>query len=93
MRSKFVFPCLVANYREPVYQYRVGNMVQKRDMISQPGSEGTAGLSGMKIGIKRFGNSVQISLQCDGDYQAIELYDRLVAAAKRGEVTIDLKTR
>ena len=34
---------------------------------------------------------MQITLQCDGDYQAIEVYDRLVEAAKRGEVTIDLK--
>jgi hypothetical protein len=36
---------------------------------------------------------VQISLECDGDYQAIELYDRLVEAAERGKITIDLKLR
>jgi hypothetical protein len=47
----------------------------------------------MKIGIKRFGGNVQISLQCGGDYQAIELFDRLVEAASRGTVTIDLKAR
>ena len=48
-------------------------------------------MRGMSIGIKRSRNNVQITLQCDGDYQAIEVYDRLVEAAKRGEVTIDLK--
>jgi hypothetical protein len=68
-------------------------MVQKRDMISQPDGEGASSLLGMKIGIKRFGGSVQISLECDGDYQAIELYDRLVEAAERGKITIDLKLR
>jgi hypothetical protein len=47
---------------------------------------------GIKIGIKRFGNSVQIDLQCNGDYHAVELYDRLVNAAEDGEVRIDLKT-
>ena len=45
----------------------------------------------MKIGIKRFGSSVQINLRCDGDYQAIELYDRLVKSSENGEVKIDLK--
>jgi hypothetical protein len=47
----------------------------------------------MKIGIKRLGGSVEISLQCGGDYQSIELSDRLVEAASRGTVTIDLKAR
>ena len=47
----------------------------------------------MRIGIKRLGSTVQISLQCEGDYQAIELYDRLVEAAQKGKVTIDLKAR
>ena len=68
-------------------------MVDKRDMISQPDGEGASGLLGMKIGIKRVGSTVQISLQCDGDYQAMELYDRLVVAAQSGKVTIDLKSR
>jgi hypothetical protein len=68
-------------------------MVDKRDMISQPNGEGASGLLGMKIGIKRVGSTVQISLQCDGDYQAMELYDRLVEAAQSGKVTIDLKSR
>jgi hypothetical protein len=45
----------------------------------------------MKIGIKRFGSSVQINLACDGDYQAIELYDRLIKAVQSGEIKIDLK--
>ena len=45
----------------------------------------------VSIGIKRIGDSVQIRFQCDGDYQAIEVYDRLVGAAKKGEVTIDLR--
>jgi hypothetical protein len=68
-------------------------MVQHRDPILQPTGEGTSGLRGMKIGIKREGSVVQINLRCAGDYQAMELYDRLVEAAERGEVTIDLKTR
>ena len=68
-------------------------MVQKRDLISQPHGEGASDLLGMRIGIKRLGSTVQISLQCEGDYQAIELYDRLVEAAQKGKVTIDLKAR
>ena len=68
-------------------------MVQKRDLISQPDGEGASDLLGMRIGIKRLGSTVQISLQCEGDYQAIELYDRLVEAAQKGKVTIDLKAR
>ncbi len=69
-------------------------MVQKRDTAVQRGGEGVPGLrGGMRIGIKRLGNSVQINLQCDGDYQAMELYDRLVQGAQKGEVTIDLKTQ
>jgi len=55
--------------------------------------ESDSGFRGMKIGIKRLGNSVQISLQCDSDYQAIELYERLVQGAQRGQVSIDLKRR
>ena len=46
---------------------------------------------GIKIGIKRFGSNVQVNLQCNDDYQALELYDRLVEAAEKGEVKIDLK--
>ena len=67
-------------------------MVQKRDYIL-PNADGESGVRGMTIGIKRLGSSVQINLQCIGDYQAIELYDRLVDAAQKGEVTIDLKKR
>ena len=67
-------------------------MVQKRESIL-PNADGASGVRGMTIGIKRFGSSVQINLQCVGDYQAIELYDRLVEAAQKGEVTIDLKKR
>jgi hypothetical protein len=62
-----------------------------RQPISQPAGDGILGTSGIKIGIKRFGNSVQINLQCPGDYQSIELYDRLVKAAEAGEIQIDLK--
>ena len=62
-------------------------------MSANSEGESATGLAGMKIGIKRLGSSVQISLQCGGDYHAIELYDRLVDAARRGTVTIDLKAR
>ena len=71
---------------------RVGTMVQKqkRDMTPQNDVGREAGLGGTRIAIKRFGSAVQISLQCGSDYQAIELYDRLVEAAEKGKVTIDL---
>jgi hypothetical protein len=39
-------------------------------------------MSGIKIGIRRSGNSVQISLQCHSEHHAIEAYDRLVEGAK-----------
>jgi hypothetical protein len=68
-------------------------MGQNRETIVPPDGEDAAGLRGMRIGIKRIGRRVQIELQCDGDYQAIELYDRLVEGAQKGEITIDLKTR
>jgi hypothetical protein len=50
-------------------------------------------MRGVSIGIKRSGSNVQITLQCDGDDQAIKIHDCLVEAAMRGEVTINLKTR
>ena len=68
-------------------------MVQKRDFVPQSETEGASDVLGMRIGIKRYGGTVQISLQCDGDYQAIELYDRLVEAAQKGKVTIDLQAK
>ncbi|WP_419759252.1 hypothetical protein [Acidisoma sp.] len=68
-------------------------MVEKRDFVPQSDTEGASDVLGMRIGIKRAGNTVQISLQCEGDYQAIELYDRLVDAAQKGKVTIDLKAK
>jgi hypothetical protein len=68
-------------------------MVQRRDVTSQTDGDNASDLSGMSIGIKRSGSSVQINLKCSGDYQAIELYDRLVEAAQNGKVTIDLKAR
>ena len=46
---------------------------------------------GVSIGIKRSGSCVQIVLQCDSDYQAMEAYDRLVAGAEKGQVKIELK--
>ena len=52
-----------------------------------------SGAGGIGIGIKRNGRSVHISLGCHGEYQAMELYDRLVEAAERGLVSIDLKAR
>ncbi len=62
-------------------------------MSTSTEGEDTTGLLGIRIGIKRFGSSVQISFQCEGDYHAIEVYDRLVEAAQTGKVTIDLKER
>jgi hypothetical protein len=50
-------------------------------------------MSGISIGITRSGSGVQISLHCGGDYHAIEVYDRLVEAAKKGQITIDLETK
>jgi hypothetical protein len=68
-------------------------MVQKRAMVTHSEGDGISALLGMSISIKRSGNGVQICLTCSGDYQAIELYDRLVEAAQSGKVTIDLKAR
>ena len=62
-----------------------------RQPISQPTREGASEFPGMKVSIRRFGISVQIDLQCNGDYQAIELYDRLIKAAENGAVEIDLR--
>jgi hypothetical protein len=62
-------------------------------MSAKSEEESATGLVGLKIGIKRFGSSVAISLQCAGDYQAMELYDRLVEAMSSGTLTIDLKAR
>ena len=59
--------------------------------MSRPTGKTESDHPGIKIGIKRFGSNVQISLQCDGDYQAIELYDRMVKAAENGQVKIDLQ--
>jgi hypothetical protein len=47
----------------------------------------------IKIGIRRLGSNVQISLHCGGDYRAIEAYERLVDYARKGEVSIDLRAR
>jgi hypothetical protein len=58
--------------------------------LPQQTSESDSG-GGIKVGIKRFQSVVQVSLHCHGEYQAIELYDRLVEAAERGEVQIDLR--
>ena len=68
-------------------------MVHRREMTPQTDKDGVSDVFGMSIGIKRTGASVQINLKCSGDYQAIELYDRLVEAAQKGKVTIDLKAR
>jgi hypothetical protein len=44
---------------------------------SRQAGENASDAHGIKIGIRRLGSGVQISLHCAGDYQAIELYDRL----------------
>jgi hypothetical protein len=62
-------------------------------MSSNHGGVEASGLTGVKVGIKRFGNSVQLTLQCSGDYHAIEVYDRVVEGAQNGKVTIDLNLR
>ena len=64
-------------------------MANEETMKSLSENRNTTG--GVSIGIKRSGSSVQIILQCDGEYQAMEAYDRLVEAAERGEVRIELK--
>ena len=55
--------------------------------------DGESAPRGTKLDIKRLGGNVQINLQCGDDYQAMEIYDRLVEAAKRGELRVDLKMR
>jgi hypothetical protein len=71
----------------------VGICSVERDMSADPQGESASNLLGMRIAIKRFGDRVQIILQCHGDYQAIELYERVVEAAQRGKVTLDLSAR
>jgi hypothetical protein len=68
-------------------------MVQKDDKGGQPGENGAPNVGGMGIGIRRIGNSVQIRLECGGDYQAIELYERLVESAESGTVVIEMTKR
>jgi hypothetical protein len=60
--------------------------------ISQPASEGDPRPQGSTIGIKRFGGDVQISIHCGDEYQAIEVYERLVEAAQRGTVRLELNS-
>jgi hypothetical protein len=60
---------------------------------SRQAGENASDAHGIKIGIRRLGSGVQMSLHCAGDYQAIELYDRLVESARKGKVTIDLRAR
>ncbi len=67
--------------------------MQRYNKALPPDSDSASNLVSVSVGIKRLGSSVQISLQCGGDYQAIEIYDRLVEAAQKGEIKIDLKTR
>ena len=63
------------------------------EMENQATGPAASDAAGIRIGIKRHGRSVQISLGCHGEYQAMELYDRLVEAAEQGLVSIDLKSR
>ena len=63
------------------------------EMENKAAGPDASSAGGIGIGIKRTGRSVHISLGCHGDYQAMELYDRLVEAAERGEVSIDLRGR
>jgi hypothetical protein len=58
--------------------------------ISEPASKGDPSPQSSKIGIKRLGGSVQISLHCGDEYQAMEVYERLVAAAQGGKVLLEL---
>ena len=58
---------------------------------SDQATKGNFSAQGPKISIKRISESVQISLQCAGEYQAMEVYDRLVEAAKKGEVRLDFE--
>ena len=67
-------------------------MSASENRATKPDASGAGGI-GIGIGIKRNGRSVHISLGCHGEYQAMELYDRLVEAAERGLVSIDLKAR
>jgi hypothetical protein len=44
----------------------------------------------MSININRSGSAVLIRLHCCVEYQAIELFDRLVDGAQRGMVSIEM---
>ena len=44
------------------------------------------------LGIERNASMVMIKLNCENEYAAIELYERLVASARSGTFNLELKT-
>jgi hypothetical protein len=60
------------------------------EKLSQHGSSGVGGVS---LGIKRINSNVEMTLGCHDEYAAIEVYERLIEAAKDGLLKIDLKTQ
>ena len=62
--------------------------------ISHQAGENASNAQGIKMGIRRLGSSIQISLHCDGDYQGHRtLRPSGWNLHKKGEVTIDLRAR
>ncbi len=52
--------------------------------------EPRAATRGHGLGIQRIGCAVQVTVTAANEYLAIELYDRLIQAARDGSVRLDL---
>ncbi len=46
---------------------------------------------GTRLAVQRTGSSVTLTIACPTEYQAIELYDRLVEGARDGQLNLQLK--
>ncbi len=66
-----------------------GEKAQAKPAQVGPGSH-SAMTKGYKIGIRRDGHAVEITLTAGDDYASIELYDSLVQSAKAGSLRLEI---
>jgi len=50
-----------------------------------------AATGGCKVGLRRTGHSVEITLTSSNEYASIELYDSLLQAVKNGSLRLEVK--
>ncbi len=55
-----------------------------------PESASPSACNGYKIGIRRVGNAVEITLTSASDYASMELYDSLIQSAKNGWLRLEI---